>query len=154
MLPFPSASWTLAGDGGPPPAETKGISRNGPVSCCQWRGYGLPGAAEFNEQQLNPSIPRENLVIEGMQQACRRSAQCISFSGLLFPPVPFFQASITGDYSPLIVSFPPLFTAGARMSLTLSLFSHFNAIKYIPRRLFLRKGTWCFGETISMAYFS
>lgn len=77
-------------------------------------------AAEFSQQRLNPSIPRENLVIGGMQRACRRSAKCISFSRLLFLPFPFFQASITGDYSPLIVSFPLLFTAGAGMSLALS----------------------------------
>jgi len=74
-------------------------------------------AAEFSQQRLKPTIPRQNLVIGGMRGACSRSARCISFSRLLFPPLPFFQASITGDYSALIVSFPPLFTAGALLSL-------------------------------------
>lgn len=96
-------------------------------------------AAEFCQKLPNPSIPRKNLVIGRMQWACSRSAQCISFSRLFFHPLLFFQAYPVGGYSPLIASFPPLFTAGAGMRFVL--FSPFNAIKYIPCRLFSWKGT-------------
>lgn len=85
-----------------------------------------------------------------MQGVCGRSAHQLLHSAL--PSSPLFVSIYWGRLQPPNSGLLPLFTVGAEVALTL--FSPFNAIKHIPHWLFLSKGTLCFGETISMAYFS